>query len=147
MADCNSEFRMFWLNSKIQETDAGSQSRVNPNVFVAAPCFNGDSAGIQQAYSTPLSYKRDGLLFLMKETQYEPGSAATVLLWKVRAAASEAAELFELQDTVCSEYVLEAHNKEHPEQQVATLLLLPDGSLVPRTPVPHTVQTHGWICR
>ncbi|XP_007037977.2 PREDICTED: snurportin-1 isoform X2 [Theobroma cacao] len=52
--DCTSEFRFFWLNSKIEES----------------------------AYTGVVPYVKDGLLFYNKHAHYQTGNTPLVLVWK-----------------------------------------------------------------
>lgn len=73
--DCAAEFRFYWLASKLQEVE---EVRVK-----AVPFFS--SRQLIDAYSSPLPYARDGLLFYDKEGYYELGLTPLVCLWKDHA--------------------------------------------------------------
>ena len=52
--------------------------------FESTPFFQCGLHGLNQAYSGPLPYTRDGLIFLVTKGQYFPGEHTPLaLLWKV----------------------------------------------------------------
>ena len=81
MVDCPSEFRRYWLQTKLAESRADISSSTNPCRFVAieaAPCT---PEHLERAYALPAPPERDGLLFLHKEALYEPGASPLFLSW------------------------------------------------------------------
>ncbi|XP_056595636.1 snurportin-1 [Triplophysa dalaica] len=77
--DCPTEFRFYWLQSKVEEAESLSEiSKINPFRFVSLsniPCL---TESIQKALAHEYSFTVDGLLFYHKETHYTPGSTPLV---------------------------------------------------------------------
>jgi hypothetical protein len=62
--DCSSEFRFFWMNSKLAETNALQPSSAHHRYrFSIVPVYECDIAGLQCAYSQPMPFTKDGVLF------------------------------------------------------------------------------------
>ena len=83
MIDCPSDFRLWWLASKLTEGNASVQTSTNPCRFVPlayAPCT---PEALRQAYSGPFQFAcaQDGLLLLHREALYEPGPSPLLLSW------------------------------------------------------------------
>lgn len=77
--DCSTEFRFYWLQSKVDEVESLSEiSKINPFRFVALSSISCSTESIQMALAHEYSYKVDGLLFYHKETHYTPGSTPLV---------------------------------------------------------------------
>jgi len=67
LSDCTAEFRFFWLNSKLAETGACEPpSYYHKYRFSLVPVYGCDANGLQAAYSAPVPYVKDGLLFYNK---------------------------------------------------------------------------------
>lgn len=65
--DCNAEFRFFWLNSKLTEGGACEPpSHYHRYRFCPVPVYNCDESGLLSAYTGPVPYVKDGLLFFNK---------------------------------------------------------------------------------
>jgi snurportin-1 len=65
--DCTAEFRFFWLNSKLSETNASDPpSQYHRYRFNVVRIYECNLIGLQAAYSGQVSYVRDGLLFYNK---------------------------------------------------------------------------------
>ena len=111
MYDCAAEFRLFWLQSKLGECGAGAVAAGNKRRFSSLPCFPADPTGIMSAYSQHYGFTKDCLLFVNKETQYQPGVTSLAVLWK---------------DGHCSEYFIESRSTV---EQIATFVLGPTGEL------------------
>ncbi|KAG4392684.1 hypothetical protein GLYMA_04G195500v4 [Glycine max] len=116
LSDCTAEFRFFWLTSKLAETDAFEPpSHYHKYRFSLVPVFNCDSNGLYAAYSAPVPYVKDGLLFYNKHAHYQAGITPLALVWK---------------DENCSQYVLDTDSKgQVPNQQQVVLELQDDGKL------------------
>ncbi|KAL1556417.1 snurportin-1-like [Salvia divinorum] len=85
------------------------------SMFRTLVVYNCDQEGLKAAYTGPVSYLKDGLLFYNKHAHYESGNTPLVLVWK---------------DENCSQYVLDTDSKGHiPDQQQVVLELLDDGRL------------------
>lgn len=80
MYDCQTEFRFYWLKSKLEEESSALKevSKINPFKFVGLQHFACTSEAICQALSVDVPYEVDGLLFYHKQTHYTPGSTPLV---------------------------------------------------------------------
>ncbi|XP_057820436.2 uncharacterized protein LOC131033277 isoform X2 [Cryptomeria japonica] len=114
--DCSAEFRFFWLNSKIAETGACEAPSIHHRYqFHVVPIYDCDRAGLQAAYSGPLPYVRDGLLFSNRHAHYELGLSPLSLVWK---------------DENCSQYFLDTDKMGVvPTHQHIVLELKEDGTV------------------
>ncbi|KAL3499105.1 hypothetical protein ACH5RR_041837 [Cinchona calisaya] len=115
--ECTAEFRFFWLDSKLVEVGAcDAPSPYHRYRFASVPVYNCDQEGLQTAYTGPVPYVKDGLLFYNKHAHYQTGNTPLALIWK---------------DENCSEYVIDTDSKgDVPNQQQVVLELLDDGRLV-----------------
>ncbi|XP_073029696.1 uncharacterized protein [Primulina eburnea] len=116
MYECTAEFRFFWLNSKLVETEAcNGPSAYHKYRFSTVPVFSCDEDGLKAAYAGSMPYVKDGLLFYNKFAHYQSGNTQLVLVWK---------------DDNCSQYVCDTDGKgQVPDQQQVVLELLVDGRL------------------
>ncbi|KAG5019601.1 hypothetical protein JHK87_015456 [Glycine soja] len=116
LSDCTAEFRFFWLTSKLAETGAfDPPSYYHKYRFSLVPVYSCDSSGLYAAYSAPVPYVKDGLLFYNKHSHYQAGITPLALVWK---------------DENCSQYVLDTDSKgQVPNQQQVVLELQEDGKL------------------
>ncbi|KAI8020016.1 Snurportin-1 [Camellia lanceoleosa] len=114
--ECAAEFRFFWLNSKLVESGACEPpSFYHKYRFDLVPVYNCDQAGLHTAYSGPVPYVKDGLLFNNKHAHYQTGNTPLALVWK---------------DENCSQYVIDTDSKgQVPSQQQVVLELQVDGKL------------------
>ncbi|KAJ0988864.1 hypothetical protein J5N97_007220 [Dioscorea zingiberensis] len=114
--DCTTEFRFFWLNSKLSETGAcNPPSTYHRYRFSIVPIYDCDQMGLHAAYAGSVPFGRDGLLFYNKHAHYQTGSTPLAVVWK---------------DEHCSQYFLDTDNKgEIPAQQQVVLELQDDGKL------------------
>ncbi|KAI1904048.1 hypothetical protein AGOR_G00001670 [Albula goreensis] len=77
--DCSTEFRFFWLQSKVQEEEGLSENaKRNPYRFLSLQSVVCSAEGIQKALAQEYSFKVDGLLFYHRQTHYTPGSTPLV---------------------------------------------------------------------
>uniref|UniRef100_A0A665UHR9 Snurportin-1 n=2 Tax=Echeneis naucrates TaxID=173247 RepID=A0A665UHR9_ECHNA len=77
--DCPTEFRFYWLQSKVQETDGLSEiAKRNPFRFVSLQSTDCTAESIQKALAAEYSFSVDGLLFYHRQTHYTPGSTPLV---------------------------------------------------------------------
>ncbi|XP_041693593.1 snurportin-1 [Coregonus clupeaformis] len=77
--DCPTEFRFYWLQSKVQETDGMADiTKRNPFKFVSLQSTACSTEAIQQALATEYNFNVDGLLFYHRQTHYTPGSTPLV---------------------------------------------------------------------
>uniref|UniRef100_A0A663MFI6 Snurportin-1 n=1 Tax=Athene cunicularia TaxID=194338 RepID=A0A663MFI6_ATHCN len=77
--DCQTDFRFFWLYSKIQEEEGlGEKSRINPFKFVGLQNFPCSSDSLCKVLAMDFPFEVDGLLFYHKKTHYTPGSTPLV---------------------------------------------------------------------
>ncbi|XP_057439258.1 uncharacterized protein LOC130731086 [Lotus japonicus] len=114
--DCTAEFRFFWLNSKVAESGAcDPPSHYHKYRFSLVPVYSCDRDGLYAAYTAPVPYVKDGLLFYNKHAHYQAGITPLVLVWK---------------DENCSQYVMDTDSKgQVPNQQQVVLELQEDGKL------------------
>ncbi|KAL2634022.1 hypothetical protein R1flu_005501 [Riccia fluitans] len=114
--DCTTEFRLFWMNSKLAETEACQPpSQYNRYRFSVLPVYECDLGGLQAAYSAPVPYTRDGVLFVNRHAHYVLGSTPLSLVWK---------------DAACSPYPVDTDSKGNVCQyQQVVLALGDDGSV------------------
>jgi snurportin-1 len=123
MYDCTAEFRLFWLQSKLAEAGTGTMGSDNARRFLAVPSFAATPSGIVSAYSEDFGYKKDCLLFVNKDTHYQPGVTPLALLWK---------------DAHVSEYFIESRSAH---EQIASLTLGQGGELLTSDNPPVTVAS------
>uniref|UniRef100_A0AAY4CT55 Snurportin-1 n=1 Tax=Denticeps clupeoides TaxID=299321 RepID=A0AAY4CT55_9TELE len=77
--DCPTEFRFYWLQSKVAETENLSEiAKRNPFRFIALNSTVCTTEFIQEALSKEYSFNVDGLLFFHRQTHYTPGSTPLV---------------------------------------------------------------------
>ncbi|KAG1952421.1 snurportin-1 [Pimephales promelas] len=77
--DCSTEFRFYWLQSKMEEAkDLSEISKINPFRFVSLNNISCSTESIQKALAHEYNFTVDGLLFYHKETHYTPGSTPLV---------------------------------------------------------------------
>ncbi|NXD69593.1 SPN1 protein, partial [Eolophus roseicapillus] len=77
--DCQTDFRFFWLSSKMQEEEGlGEKSRINPFKFVGLQNFSCSADSLCKVLATDFPFEVDGLLFYHKQTHYTPGSTPLV---------------------------------------------------------------------
>ncbi|NWU90534.1 SPN1 protein, partial [Upupa epops] len=77
--DCQTDFRFFWLSSKIHEEEGlGEKSKINPFKFVGLQNFPSSSESLCKVLAMDFPFEVDGLLFYHKETHYTPGSTPLV---------------------------------------------------------------------
>lgn len=114
--ECTAEFRFYWLNTKLSETGAcDAPSTYHRYRFNSVPVYNCDQEGLHSAYTGPVPYAKDGLLFINKQAHYQTGNTPLALVWK---------------DEKCSQYVIDTDNKgEIPTEQQVVLELLDGGKL------------------
>ncbi|KAG6403756.1 hypothetical protein SASPL_135987 [Salvia splendens] len=132
MYECTTEFRFFWLSSKLAESEAcNDPSPYHKYRFMTLLVYSCDKEGLKAAYTGQVSYVKDGLLFTimhslssrfliinsdsLRHAHYESGNTPLVLVWK---------------DESCSQYVLDTEsNGKISNQQQRVLELLDDGRL------------------
>ncbi|XP_057693452.1 snurportin-1 [Corythoichthys intestinalis] len=77
--DCPTDFRFYWLQSKVQETDGLEEiAKRNPFRFVSLQSTDCTAASIHRALAAEYSFTVDGLLFYHRQTHYTPGSTPLV---------------------------------------------------------------------
>lgn len=65
--ECTADFRLFWLHSRLAEVGAcDAPSTYHRYRFSTVPVYNCDQEGLHLAYSSPVPYVKDGLLFYNK---------------------------------------------------------------------------------
>ena len=118
--DCDTEFRQFWVQTKLAECAAGvagAEAEAAGWEYAFAPVgyFEASSAGILQAYQAPAPYAKNGLFFAHREAHYQLGLTPLCLVWK---------------DPACCRYFVDTERDGTvPERQTAVLRLLPGGAL------------------
>nr|XP_034994058.1 snurportin-1 [Zootoca vivipara] len=77
--DCQTDFRFYWLHSKMQEEDGlGKKSHLNPFKFVGLQSYSCTPESLCKVLSTDFPFEVDGLLFYHRESHYNPGSTPLV---------------------------------------------------------------------
>ncbi|XP_077425600.1 snurportin-1 [Vanacampus margaritifer] len=77
--DCPTDFRFYWLQSKVQETEGLAEiAKRNPFRFVSLQSIECTAASIHKALAAEYSFSVDGLLFYHRQTHYTPGSTPLV---------------------------------------------------------------------
>ncbi|KAJ8417047.1 hypothetical protein AAFF_G00282740 [Aldrovandia affinis] len=77
--DCSTEFRFYWLQSKVQEEEGLSEIvKRNPYRFLSLQSVGCSAEAVQQALAMEYSFGVDGLLFYHRKTHYTPGSTPLV---------------------------------------------------------------------
>ncbi|CAK6954435.1 snurportin-1 [Scomber scombrus] len=77
--DCTTQFRFYWLQSKVQETDGLSEiAKRNPFRFVSLQNTDCTAESIKKALAAEYNFSVDGLLFYHQQTHYTPGSTPLV---------------------------------------------------------------------
>ncbi|XP_044294849.1 snurportin-1 isoform X2 [Varanus komodoensis] len=77
--DCQTDFRFYWLQSKMQEEGAlGEKSRLNPFRFVGLESYSCSPESLRKVLATDFPFEVDGLLFYHKQSHYNPGSTPLV---------------------------------------------------------------------
>ncbi|KAF4377840.1 hypothetical protein G4B88_031506 [Cannabis sativa] len=123
--DCSSEFRFFWMNSKLAETGACEPpSHFHKYRFSLVPVYSCDHSGFHAAYTGEVPYVKDGLLFYNKHAHYQPGNTPLTLVWK---------------DEGCSQYVIDTDNKGQALSQQQVVLELHDDCKVTTSDDPPVV--------
>eukprot|EP00903_Cladosiphon_okamuranus_P016060 g14826.t1 len=87
--DCNTDFRFYWVRTKLQEADGPLDSVTSRNAYriKSTPYHECDRQGLAHAYSSPVPFIKDGLLFHLKSAHYQLGPTPLVLLWKDASVA------------------------------------------------------------
>ncbi|XP_076863040.1 snurportin-1 [Brachyhypopomus gauderio] len=77
--DCPTEFRFYWLQSKVEEVEGLSEiGKRNPFRFVSLNSISCSTECVQKALAHDYSFSVDGLLFYHRQTHYTPGSTPLV---------------------------------------------------------------------
>jgi len=113
--DSDTEFRFYWIHSKLSETSVDSVSQHNKYRFAPLPFREASPAAFSELYhpSNPKAhgFLQDGFLFYSKQTHYVLGSTPLTLLWK---------------DSKCSPFVVDTDDgKTVSDLQVVTLSVHP----------------------
>lgn len=87
--DCETDFRMFWLQTKLAEEGerVSSHSRINPLRFIPLDSFPCSSASIATALGSTWPLEVDGLLFLHRKAHYTIGRSPLALWLKPHMVA------------------------------------------------------------
>ncbi|CAM9115953.1 unnamed protein product, partial [Hapterophycus canaliculatus] len=82
--DCNTDFRFYWVRTKLMEADGPLDTVSSRNEYriKATPYHECDRQGLAHAYSSPMPFIKDGLLFHLKAAHYQLGPTPLVLVWK-----------------------------------------------------------------
>ena len=83
LTECPAEFRMYWLATKLSETGACEPSSRNPCKFIALTPLECTPTNLQSMYTEPAPHAApsDGLLFVHRDSLYEPGPSPLLLAW------------------------------------------------------------------
>lgn len=125
--DSNTEFRLWWLQSKLGETTVSEVSKFNKYRFMPVPCHLATTEGLQMAYPDVPSkggdqgqfckhgFVQDGILLIHKETHYVLGLSPLMLAWK---------------DAHCSRFFVDTNDgKTITQNQVAVLSVHAGGAV------------------
>ncbi|CAG8610860.1 14626_t:CDS:2, partial [Cetraspora pellucida] len=84
--DCDTEFRFYWLNTKLAEMDAPSQN-TSTYTFTPLAAYTCDIEQLSSLIPIPdtFGYRPDGLLFFNKHTQYVLGDTP-LCGWHINSA-------------------------------------------------------------
>ncbi|CAN0576217.1 unnamed protein product, partial [Ectocarpus sp. 12 AP-2014] len=101
--DCNTDFRFYWVRTKLLEADGPLDTVSSRNgyrikvryipapstfcIFQPTPYHECDRQGLAHAYASPVPFIKDGLLFYLKTAHYQLGPTPLVLLWKDASVA------------------------------------------------------------
>uniref|UniRef100_A0A7S3Y8V3 Snurportin-1 n=1 Tax=Lotharella globosa TaxID=91324 RepID=A0A7S3Y8V3_9EUKA len=118
--DSATDFRHFWVHSKLSEVPIHSVNSENKFKFAPVPRFSADTAGLRKAYgggsSSAHNFQMDGLLFIHKKTHYHFGLSPLCLVWK---------------DAKTSRFFVDSSDgKTVPPKQSCTLYCQPDGKVM-----------------
>ena len=82
--DCDTEFRLYWLTSKLGEAgdDLLNQTTLNPYKFMPLEFHNCTMSTLSHIFSIPYPIEVDGVLFLHKSTHYVLGRSPLALWLK-----------------------------------------------------------------
>lgn len=80
---CPAEFRLYWALTKLAEVGAQTRAAGNPVPFVVVPFEKVTAEGLRRMYEEPptIPCKKDGILFVHKDTIYEEGRTPLQLIW------------------------------------------------------------------
>ncbi|XP_032720995.1 snurportin-1 isoform X1 [Lontra canadensis] len=76
--DCQTDFRFYWMHSKLPEEGLGEKTKLNPFKFVGLKNFPCTPESLCKVLSMDFPFEVDGLLFYHKQTHYSPGSTPLV---------------------------------------------------------------------
>ncbi|CAM6102318.1 unnamed protein product [Calypogeia fissa] len=126
--DCSCEFRFFWMNSKLAETNALQLPSAHHRYrFSVVPVYECSTTGLQAAYCQPMPFSRDGILFYNRHAHYILGHTPLALVWK---------------DAQCSAYPVDTDSKGNVSAyQQVVLELASDGSVVTSDEPPLVLAT------
>ncbi|CAM9613617.1 unnamed protein product [Ectocarpus sp. 6 AP-2014] len=87
--DCNTDFRFYWVRTKLLEADGPLDTVTSRNAYriKPTPYHECDRQGLAHAYASPVPFIKDGLLFYLKTAHYQLGPTPLVLLWKDASVA------------------------------------------------------------
>ncbi|CAM9998491.1 unnamed protein product, partial [Ectocarpus sp. 13 AM-2016] len=87
--DCNTDFRFYWVRTKLLEADGPLDTVSSRNGYriKPTPYHECDRQGLAHAYASPVPFIKDGLLFYLKTAHYQLGPTPLVLLWKDASVA------------------------------------------------------------
>ncbi|CAD7696610.1 unnamed protein product [Ostreobium quekettii] len=114
--DCAAEFRLFWVQQKLAETEGVLDAACNEGYrFSSVPSCWCSPSGFSAAVRCEVPFVQDGLYLLHMDGYYMPGQSPLALLWK---------------DASCSRYFLDTDGEGNVgEFQQVTLVYQGDGSL------------------
>uniref|UniRef100_A0A671DIB1 Snurportin-1 n=1 Tax=Rhinolophus ferrumequinum TaxID=59479 RepID=A0A671DIB1_RHIFE len=76
--DCQTDFRFYWMHSKLPEEALGENTKLNPFKFVGLKNFPCTHESLCKVLSMDFPFEVDGLLFYHKQAHYSPGSTPLV---------------------------------------------------------------------
>ncbi|XP_060066371.1 uncharacterized protein LOC132546666 [Ylistrum balloti] len=82
MTDCDSEFRIFWMNERLGEQKSiGRRTKINPHKFIPLKSIACTKENMDEAMSSS-ALQVDGVLFYHKSLPYRPGVSSQILWLK-----------------------------------------------------------------
>lgn len=89
LLDCDFEFRRFWLNQRLPDVMASQQNVPSAECALqVAPVEVATREMLTRAYSEDMSYAKEGLIFIHKESHYVQGQQTPLCLqWKDAACS------------------------------------------------------------
>jgi len=92
--DCPTDFRLYWMHTKLSETETKETSPFNEYRFIPLPYYECNASGITAVMQGPFIVNRQGLIFYNKETHYIIGSTPLVCALAIDLVIPTLSKLF-----------------------------------------------------